>query len=75
MVRHTLKILQQMLQDFSSISDQFQSSCIKELNQSLFVFISLLRAILQYLDGIHLLENSWWIWEREKKVILVIQKE
>ena len=31
MVRHTLKILQQMLQDFLSVSDPFGALCIKEL--------------------------------------------
>ena len=31
MVRHTLKILQQMLQDFYSVSDQFGTLCIKGL--------------------------------------------
>ena len=28
MVRHTLKILQQMLQDFQSVPDHFQTLCI-----------------------------------------------
>ena len=31
MVRHTLKILQQMLQDFQSVSDHFGNLCIKGL--------------------------------------------
>ena len=31
MVRHTLKILQQMLQDFKSVSDHFGTLCIKGL--------------------------------------------
>ena len=31
MVRHTLKILQQMLQDFQSVSDHFGKLCIKVL--------------------------------------------
>ena len=31
MVRHTLKILQQMLQDFESVSDHFGTLCIKGL--------------------------------------------
>ena len=31
MVRHTLKILQQMLQDFLSVSDHFGTLCIKRL--------------------------------------------
>ena len=31
MVRHTLKILLQMLQDFSSLSDHFGTLCIKRL--------------------------------------------
>ena len=31
MVRHTLKILHQMLQDFKSVSDQFETLCIKGL--------------------------------------------
>ena len=34
MVRHTLKFLQQMLQDFKSVSDHFGTLCIKGLNQS-----------------------------------------
>ena len=32
MVRHTLKILQQMQQDFLSVSDHFGTLCIKGLN-------------------------------------------
>ena len=28
-IRHTLKILQQMLQDFQSVSDHFWALCIK----------------------------------------------
>ena len=36
MVRHTLKILQQMLQDFKSVSDHFRTLCIKGLKQSRF---------------------------------------
>ena len=32
MVRHTLKILQQMLQDFQSVSDHFGTLCIKGLS-------------------------------------------
>ena len=35
MVRHTLKILQQMLQDFESVSDHFGTLCIKGLKLSL----------------------------------------
>ena len=35
MVRHTLNILQQMLQDFYSVSDHFGTLCIKGLR---FVF-------------------------------------
>ena len=31
MVRHTLKILQQMLQDFQNVSDHFGTLTIKEL--------------------------------------------
>ena len=31
MVRHTFKILQQMLQDFKSVSDHFGTLCIKGL--------------------------------------------
>ena len=31
MARHTLKILQQMLQDFKSVSDHFGTLCIKGL--------------------------------------------
>ena len=34
MVRHTLKILQQMLQDFESVSDHFGTLCIEELKIS-----------------------------------------
>ena len=34
MVRHTLKILQQMLQDFQSVSDRFKTLCIKGLRTS-----------------------------------------
>ena len=34
MVRHTLKILQQMLQDFESVSDHFGTLCIEELTIS-----------------------------------------
>ena len=34
MVRYTLKILQQMLQDFLSVSDHFRKLCIKVLNPS-----------------------------------------
>ena len=30
MVRHILKILQQILQDFQSASDQFRTLCIKK---------------------------------------------
>ena len=41
MVRHTLKILQQMLQDFWSLSDHFGTSCIKGLINS-FEFLYLL---------------------------------
>ena len=33
MVRHTLNILQQMLQDFLSVSDHFGTLCIKGLNR------------------------------------------
>ena len=29
MIRHTLKILQQMLRDFKSVSDHFETLCIK----------------------------------------------
>ena len=29
--RHTIKIFQQMLQDFKSVSDQFRTFCIKRL--------------------------------------------
>ena len=32
MVRHTLKILQQMLQDFQNVSDHFGTLTIKELS-------------------------------------------
>ena len=35
MVRHTLKILQQMQQDFLSVSDHFGTLCIKGLNSDL----------------------------------------
>ena len=35
MVKHTLKILQQMLQDFSSVFDNFGALCIKGLRQGL----------------------------------------
>ena len=35
MVRYTLKILQQMLQDFQSVSDHFGILCIKGLNELL----------------------------------------
>ena len=31
MIRHTLKILQQMLQDFQSVSDHFGALCIRGL--------------------------------------------
>ena len=34
MVRHTLKILQHLLQNFSSVSSHFETLCIKELNSS-----------------------------------------
>ena len=33
MVRHTLKILQQMLQDFKSVSDDFGTLCIKGIKE------------------------------------------
>ena len=36
MVRHTLKILQQMLQDFQSVSEDFGTLCIKVLKVYLF---------------------------------------
>ena len=35
MVRHTLKILQQLLQDFESVSDHFGTLCIKALISSI----------------------------------------
>ena len=35
MVRHTLKIMQQMLQDFQSVSDHFGELCIKGLKSVL----------------------------------------
>ena len=34
MVRHTLKIVQQMLQDFSSVSDHLGTLCSKGLTSS-----------------------------------------
>ena len=33
MLRQTLEILQQKLQDFKSVSDHFGTLCINELNQ------------------------------------------
>ena len=45
MVRHTLKILQQMLQDFKNVSDHFRTLCIKGLNskvKSQFSYCSLI---------------------------------
>ena len=33
MVKHTLKILQHLLQDFQSVSEHFETSCIKEIFQ------------------------------------------
>ena len=36
MVRHTLKILQQMLQNFKSVSDHFGTLCIKGLKRVFF---------------------------------------
>ena len=38
MVRHALKILQQMLQDFESVSDHFGALCIKGLNYKVELF-------------------------------------
>ena len=38
MVRHTLKILQQMLQDFESVSDHFGALCMKGLNYKVELF-------------------------------------
>ena len=38
MVRHTLKIWQQMLQDFESVSDHFGALCIKGLNNKVELF-------------------------------------
>ena len=38
MVRHTLKILQQMLEDFKSVPDHFGTLCIKGLRTVLYPF-------------------------------------
>ena len=38
MVRHTLKVLQQMLEDFKSVSDHFGTLCIKGLKQRRFYY-------------------------------------
>ena len=40
MVRHTLKILQQMLQDFKSVSDHFEILCIKGLIMEMLIKLS-----------------------------------
>ena len=40
MVRHTLKILQQMLQDFKSVSDHFGTLCIKGLTMEMQIKLS-----------------------------------
>ena len=45
MVRHTSKILQQMLEDFKSVSDHFGTLCIKGLKQeALLLFTALLQS-------------------------------
>ena len=41
MIKHTLKILQQMLQDFKSVSDHFGTSCIKGLKSVVYFIIPL----------------------------------
>ena len=38
MARHTLKILQQMLQDLKSVSDHFGTLCSKGLTMNSFLF-------------------------------------
>ena len=40
MVRHTLKILQQMLQDFESVSDHFGSLCINRLTYNIICWMN-----------------------------------
>ena len=40
MVRHTLKILQQMLQDFYSVSNRFGTLCIKGLSSLVLTLIN-----------------------------------
>ena len=45
MVKHTLKILQQMLQDFESVSDHFGTSCIKGLTCIITITIALTNKI------------------------------
>ena len=47
MVRHTLNILQQMLQDFYSVSDHFGTLCIKELDLGSFYIKTIVAEPLQ----------------------------
>ena len=46
-----LKILQQMLQDFLSVSDQFGTLCIKGLNRNLRIFLFRAKIIVVNLES------------------------
>ena len=47
MVRHTLKILQQLLQDFLSVSDHFMTLRIKALKKSSYTLTVMSKQTLQ----------------------------
>ena len=54
MVRHTLKILQKMLEDFQSVFDHFGTLGIQELKKYLFFicyFVAALRSTLGHCRG------------------------
>ena len=55
MVKHTLKILQQMLQDFKSVFDHFGTLCIKGLK---ILYVS----DFQFLGGKHVGHTSGSEW-------------
>ena len=63
MVRHTIKILQQMLQDFYSVSDHFGTLCIKGLMMKFMVelYSNHFLAIRDVLIVV-LWYNIDWIW-------------
>ena len=48
MVKHTLKILQHLLQDFESVSDHFGTLCIKGLMETKYILEFLLLNAYHY---------------------------